>query len=80
MNGDYVRANVKVDGEDDRGTYYVVPRNTIGEVIWADDDETIVIFSINSEALGPFNVKVTAPTASFTLVPRTKGTAPRRRR
>jgi hypothetical protein len=80
MNGDYVRTNVKVDGFDDRETYYVVPRNMIGEVIWADDESAVVIFSINSKALGPHNVRVEAPVESFSLVPRTRGTAPRRRR
>lgn len=80
LNGDYVRTNVKIDGYDDRGAYYVVPRNMVGEVLWSDDEETIVIFSIESGPLGPHNVKSTAPTEVFTLVPRTRGTAPRRRR
>lgn len=79
MNGDIVRVNQKVEGYDDRGTYYVVPRNMVGEVIWSDDDETIAIFSIESSYLGPHNVKVTAPTELFTLLPRSRGTAPRRR-
>lgn len=80
LNGDYVRVNTRVDGHDDRGEYYVVPRNMIGEVIWSDDQETIAIFSINAGPLGPHNVKVVAPTEAFNLVPRQKGTAPRRRR
>lgn len=79
-NGDYVRTNVKVDGYDDRGTYYVVPRNMVGEVLWADEDETIAIFSIESGELGPHLVRVTAPTEFFSLVPRTRGTMPRRQR
>lgn len=79
-NGDYVRANTKVDGYDDRGTYYVVPRNMVGEVLWSDEEETIAIFSIESGQLGPHLVRVTAPTESFSLVPRTRGTMPRRQR
>jgi hypothetical protein len=79
-NGDYVRSNMKTEGEDERGTFYTVPRNKIGEVIWSDEEETIVIFSLESKALGPFNVRVTAPTTAFSWVPRTRGTAPRRHR
>lgn len=79
-NGDYVRANQTTEGYDDRGSFYTVPRNKIGEVIWSDDEETIVIFSLESGPLGPHNVRVTAPTQSFSLVPRQRGTAPRRRR
>ncbi len=79
MNGDIVRTNFVTEGYDDRGTLYGVPRNSVGEVLWSDDDDTIAIFSIESGRLGPHNVKVTAPTDMFTLLPRTKGVAPRRR-
>jgi len=78
MNGDIVRVNQKVEGWDDRETMHSIQRNTIGEVIWSDDEETICIFSLNSGMLGPHNVRVTAPTSAFTLMPRTRGVAPRR--
>jgi hypothetical protein len=79
-NGDTVRINITTNGQDDRGTTYQVPRNKIGEVIWSDDTDTIVIFSLESGPLGPHNIKVTAPTQVFSLMPRGMGQAPRRRR
>jgi GNAT superfamily N-acetyltransferase len=80
QNGDYVRTNGQVSGQDDRGQTYTVNRNTVGEVIWSDDEETIVIFSLESGPLGAHNIRVQDRTEKFTLVPRTRGTAPRRHR
>ena len=80
VNGDYARINKQMIGYDDRGTQYTVPRNSIVEVIWSDDNETIAIYSLNSPALGPHNVRITDETSNFSWVPRTRGTAPRRHR
>lgn len=79
-NGDYVKTNEPVEGYDDRGTTYIVPRNMVGEVLWSDDLDTIAIFSIESGRLGPHLVRVEAPTELFRKIPRGRGTMPRRRR
>lgn len=80
MNGDFARTNKQMIGYDDRGTQYTVPRNSIVEIIWSDPNETIAIYSLDSPALGPHNARITDETSNFSWVPRTRGTAPRRRR
>lgn len=80
QNGDYARIRKALIGVDDRGTQYTVPRNSIVEIIWSDDKETIAIYSLNSPALGPHNARIVSDTANFAWVPRTRGTEPKRRR
>lgn len=78
QNGDYARMNKSMIGYDDRGTQYTVPRNSIVEILWSDDTETIAIFSLGSGPLGPHNARIVGETANFSWVPRTRGTAPKR--
>lgn len=79
-NGDYARIKQPMIGYDDRGTQYTVPRNSIVEIIWSDEAETIAIYSLPSGPLGPHNARITGDTSNFVWVPRTRGTAPRRHR
>lgn len=78
QNGDYVRLNRAMEGYDEDGGFHTVPRNKIAEVIWSDEQETIVIVSTELGRLEAHNIRLEAPTSDFSLVPRTRGTAPRR--
>jgi hypothetical protein len=80
INGDYVRLNTAMEGYDEDGGFHRVPRNKIAEVIWSDEEETIVIVSTELGRLQAHNIRITGPTAAFSWVPREKGTAPRRHR
>lgn len=79
-NGDYVRLNRAMEGYDEDGGFHRVPRNKIAEVIWSDEMETIAIVSTELGRLEAHNIRLEAPTSDFSLVPRTRGTAPRRTR
>jgi hypothetical protein len=79
-NGDYARLNKAMVGFDDRGTQYTVPRNSIVEIVWSDETETIAIYSLNTGPLGAHNARIVGETSAFSWVPRTRGTAPRRQR
>lgn len=80
QNGDYVRLNRAMEGYDEDGGFHRVPRNKIAEVIYSDDLETIAIVSTELGRLEAHNIRLEAPTSDFSLVPRTRGTAPRRHR
>jgi hypothetical protein len=68
INGDKVRAKHVLTGiEPQSGTEYVIPQNTSGEVLYSDDDETVVIFPLKSGPLGPHLVKVEEGTDDFYL-------------
>lgn len=68
-------------GMDDRGESYAVPRNTVGEVLYSDDTETIVIFNLKSGPLGAHLIRVEETTDKFMVAPKNildRGPAPRR--
>lgn len=80
-NGGFVRNKVKMFGMDDRGDSYAVPRNTVGEVLYSDDYDTIVIFNLKSGPLGAHLIRVEDSTDKFSPAPqniRDRGPAPRR--
>lgn len=80
INGDIVRANQQMEGEDRDGNTLPVNRNAVGEVLSSDEITTVVIFPIHENgALEPHLVKVEDFTANFSI---TKGLSPfiRRRR
>lgn len=69
-------------GQDDRGESYMVPRNTVGEVLYSDDETTIVIFNLPSGPLGAHLIRVEETTDKFMAAPKNildRGPAPRRR-
>ena len=82
LNGGFVRNKVKMIGQDDRGESYMVPRNTVGEVLYSDDQDTIAIFNLPSGPLGPHLIRVQESTDKFMAAPQNildRGPAPRRR-
>lgn len=59
-----------------------MPRNTVGEVLYSDDEETIVIFNLKSGPLGAHLIRVTDFTDKFYAAPQNikdRGPAPRKR-
>jgi hypothetical protein len=64
-NGQIVRARTLMSGIDDRGDTHLVPKGTKGEVLWSDDNISIVIFTLESPALGPHLVRVQEATENF---------------
>ena len=82
LNGNFVRNKVKMIGQDDRGDSYTVPRNTVAEVLYSDDQTTIAIFNLESGPLGAHLIRVEETTDKFMAAPGNildRGPAPRRR-
>lgn len=82
QNGDFVRNKLPMDGIDRDNVVHTVPRNTVGEVLWSDDESTIVIFNYESGPLQAHVIRVEAPTKDFAFAPKNildRGPAPRRR-
>jgi hypothetical protein len=65
LNGGFVKNKIKLIGQDDRGESYAVPRNTVGEVLYSDDSDTIVIFNLKSGPLGAHLIRVEDSTDKF---------------
>jgi hypothetical protein len=58
-NGAIVRCRVPLQGEEPTtGQAHIVPQNTAGEVIYSDDNESIVIFPLAGGPLSPHLIKV----------------------
>lgn len=69
-NGDIVRNSIPMEGIDRDNVTYKIPRNSSGEVIWSDDNETIVIFPLKTNGkLESHLVRVTDATDNFYLSP-----------
>jgi hypothetical protein len=64
-NGTIVRAEVPLLGLDRDGKQWRVPRNSKGEVLSSDENETIAIFPLSTGRLEPHLVRVVAETALF---------------
>lgn len=70
VNGDIVRCKIPVEGLDRDNITYTIPRNSAGEVLYSDDNSTIVIFPLRKN--GPLQshlVKVEDATTNFYLSP-----------
>lgn len=68
-NGDKVRTRKPQTGLDRDNYERVIPINSAGEVLWSDEEETIVIFPLNTGELEPHLVKVVDATKNFYAAP-----------
>ena len=64
-NGTIVRAEIPLEGLDRDGRRWKVPRNSKGEVLSSDENQTIAIFPLSTGPLEPHLVRVVAETTSF---------------
>lgn len=64
-NGQIVRTRKTQTGLDRDNYERVIPANSAGEVLWSDEDETIVIFPLDTGILQPHLVKVIDSTENF---------------
>lgn len=64
-NGTIVRVETPLVGVDRDGRQWRVPRNSKGEVLSSDDDQTIAIFPLSTGKLQPHLVRVVAETTAF---------------
>jgi hypothetical protein len=65
-NGEIVRNSVPVEGYDRDQVKYVIPRNSSGEVLWSDEQTTIVMFPLKQN--GPLEshlVRAEGSTSDF---------------
>jgi hypothetical protein len=64
-NGQVVRAKMPMWGVDRDDNMQMVPQGTLGEVLWSDEAECIVIFPLDSGALEPHLVRVKDGAGNF---------------
>jgi hypothetical protein len=64
-NGQVVRAKMPMWGIDRDDNMQMVPQGTLGEVLWSDEAEAIVIFPLDSGALEPHLVRVKDGAGNF---------------
>lgn len=64
-NGTIVRAEMPLVGIDRDGRQWRIPRNSKGEVLSSDDDQTIAMFPLSTGYHEPHLVKVYAETSAF---------------
>jgi hypothetical protein len=64
-NGQVVRAKVPMYGIDRDQQTHMIPMGTVGEVLWSNDNEAIVIFPLDTGILEPHLVRVQDSTVNF---------------